>query len=84
MKMIKEPDGAYSNTFHGLSDRELKLILPAIKREYKHAVKMAEYYDDLVMDGYGTGRQTTARMKWQVKADILVCIINYAKNKLKL
>ena len=70
----------YSQTLHGLTDQELKTILPMVKREYKHATKMAEYYEDLITDGYGTDRQTTALIKWQDKADTLAHIINYAKD----
>lgn len=70
----------YNQTFHGLTDTELKAILPVIKREYNHATKMADYYEDLITDGYGTDRQTTALTKWQDKAEILARIINYAKD----
>lgn len=55
---------------------EVEIILPLIKREYIHAIKMMTRYEDLTIDGYGTDRQTTALMKWQNKASTLAHILN--------
>lgn len=80
METIRIPDGAYSHTLHGMTDKELKTILPAVRRQYRHAVKMVDFYEDLIIDGYGTSRQTTAHMDWQEKAETLSHILNYAKD----
>lgn len=79
MRTVQEPDGVYLTQYHGLSDKEFKTILPAIKRELKHAQKMAEHYADLISDGYGTERQDTARIKWEEKEEILSSIVEYSK-----
>lgn len=83
MEAITQPKGMFNETLHGLTTAELKLIMPAIKREHRHAEKMAEYYKDLTEDGLGTSRQSTAMFDWQDKAEKLERIINYANIVLK-
>lgn len=75
IKTIPIPNSGFNQTVYEMTASEVKIILPLIKREYSHAVKMAEHYEDLVMDGYGTDRQTTALTKWQNKAEKLANII---------
>ena len=84
MEIITQPKGMFSEVFYGLSIEELRLIIPAIKREYRHAEKMAEKYTDMVSSGYATDRQSTAMFEWQEKADKLGQIINDAYNTAKL
>lgn len=83
MKTIVEPCGMYNEIYHGLTTFQLKLILPAIKREYRHAEKMVNFYKELQEGGDATERQTTAMFKWEDKASYLKGIIDYAKSVLK-
>ncbi len=69
------PNSTYKQTLYGITAAEAKIILPLVKREYNHAVKMVEHYKDATIDGYGTDRQTTALTKWEDKADVLACIL---------
>ncbi len=77
MEIIKQsiPNCAYDTTLYAMTAEEVKIVLPLIKREYNHALKMVEHYKDLTMDGYGTDRQTTALMKWERKAEMLAQIL---------
>lgn len=77
MEIIKQPipNCAYDTTLYAMTAEEVKIVLPLIKREYNHALKMVEHYKDLTMDGYGTDRQTTALMKWERKAEMLAKIL---------
>lgn len=75
VKKIPIPNSGFNQTVYEMTASEVKIILPLIKREYNHAVKMVEHYEDLVIDGYGTDRQTTALAKWQNKAEKLANII---------
>lgn len=79
MEIIKRPipNSVYDTTLYAMTAQEAKIILPLVKREYNHALKMIEHYKDLTMDGYGTDRQTTALMKWKCKADTLERMLNY-------
>ena len=83
MNTITVPDGMYSHTYYGLTDYELKLIFPAIKRQLKHAEKMAEYYADIVDSGCATERQSSAMFNWQDKVEKLGRIINDAESIIK-
>ena len=84
METITQPKGMFNEVFYGLSIDELRVIMPAIKREYRHAKKMAEKYTDMVSSGYATDRQSTAMFDWQEKADKLERIIIDAYNAAKL
>ena len=77
MEIIKQPipNCAYDTTLYAMTAEQVKIVLPLIKREYSHALKMVEHYKDLTMDGYGTDRQTTALMKWERKAEMLADIL---------
>ena len=77
MEIIKHPipNCAYDATLYAMTAEQVKIVLPLIKREYNHALKMVEHYKDLTMDGYGTDRQTTALMKWERKAEMLADIL---------
>ena len=77
MEIIKQPlpNCAYSTTLYAMTAEQVKIVLPLIKREYNHALKMVEHYKDLTMDGYGTDRQTTALMNWERKAEMLADIL---------
>lgn len=83
MEAITQPKGMFNETFHGLTTDELRLIIPIIKREHRHAEKMVNHYKDLTEDGLGTSRQSTAMFDWQDKAEKLEKIINYANIVLK-
>lgn len=77
MEIIKQPipNCAYDATLYAMTAEQVKIVLPLIKREYNHALKMVEHYKDLTMDGYGTDRKTTALMKWERKAEMLADIL---------
>lgn len=83
METITQSKGMFNETFHGLTTEELRLIIPIIKREHRHAEKMVNHYKDLTEDGLGTSRQSTAMFDWQDKAEKLEKIINYANIVLK-
>lgn len=78
MERIKKPipNCVYDETLYAMSAKEVEIVLPLVKREYSHALKMVEHYKDLTMDGYGTDRQTTALMKWENKAETLERMLN--------
>lgn len=78
MERIKKPipNCVYDETLYAMSAKEVEIVLPLVKREYNHALKMVEHYKDLTMDGYGTDRQTTALMKWESKAETLERMLN--------
>jgi len=84
MEIIKQPipNCAYDTTLYAMTVKEAEIVLPLVKREYNHALKMVEHYKDLTMDGYGTDRQTTALMKWERKVETLTDILNYIDNTL--
>lgn len=51
MKMIVEPNGAYSEQYYGFTKREVKLILPYIRNAARHAENMVEHYQDILESG---------------------------------
>lgn len=75
--MIKEPNGAYSDTYYGLTKGEIELILPYIRKAAKHAEEMANYYQDVLESGEATDRQTTALSQWEQKSEKLNNIVNF-------
>lgn len=77
MRMISEPNGAYSDTYYGLTQSEVKMILPYIRKAAKHATEMAEYYRDLVDGGEATDRQTTAQIQWEDKSEKLNSMVDF-------
>lgn len=77
MRMISVPNGAYSDTYYGLTEKEAKMILPYIRKAAKHADEMTNYYQDLLDSGEATDRQTTALNQWQEKSEVLNNIVNF-------
>lgn len=79
MRMISEPNGAYSDTYYGLTEKEVKMILPYIRKAAKHADEMYNYYQDILDSGEATDRQTTALEKWEDESDTLNRMVNFMK-----
>lgn len=77
MKMIVEPNGAYSEQYYGFTKREVKLILPYIRNAARHAENMVEHYQDILESGEATDRQTTALAQWEDKMDIFNSMIAF-------
>ena len=77
MKMIVEPNGAYSEQYYGLTKREARLILPYIRNAARHAENMVEHYQDILESGEATDRQTTALVQWEDKMDIFNSMIAF-------
>ena len=84
MEIIKQPipNCAYDITMYAMTAKEAEIVLPLVKREYTHALKIVDHYKDLTMDGYGSDRQTTALMNWESKVETLADILNYIDNTL--
>lgn len=83
MRFIGEPDGVTMKYYLGVTDYELKQMLPALDVALRHAEKKAAYYDDLVAGGEATDRQTTAQMKWQDAFQTLALFVHYAQEYIK-
>lgn len=77
MKMIVEPNGAYSEQYYGFTKREVKLILPYIRNAARHAENMVEHYQDILESGEATDRQTMALAQWEDKMDIFNSMIAF-------
>lgn len=77
MRMIKEPNGAYSDTYYGLTEKEVKMILPYIRKAAKHADEMVNHYQDILDSGEATDRQTTALSQWEQKSEALNDMVNF-------
>ncbi len=75
MGLTTIPNGTYNDTFLTLTANQAKALLPLIKQAHRRAEKMAGHYDDLICDGLGTERQSTAAMKWHDRADMFKGII---------
>lgn len=77
MRMISEPNGAYSDTYYGLTKGEIELILPYIRKAAKHAEDMVNRYQDVLDSGEATDRQTNALAKWEDESETLNKMVNF-------
>ena len=63
MEAITHPKGMFNETLHGLTTDELRLIIPIIKREHRHAEKMVNHYKDLTVPAVKVPRGVIGKIK---------------------